>query len=106
MKKLTLLSLALIFAVSIFGQDKKTKFTKSIGYSITTFYHKNIVYNDTVSYDVEYVDMASLTDSTSIGKMRSRVSFADAVSKPNKYTFDSIPEIASVNINGMYFSNE
>jgi hypothetical protein len=38
--------------------------------------------------------------------MRSRVSFADAVSKPNKYTVDSIPEISSININGIYFENK
>jgi hypothetical protein len=106
MKKLTLLSLALIFAVQVFGQNKKEKFIKTLGYSFTTFYYKNIVYTDTVGYDVEYPEMPSPTDSTSINRMRSRVSFASAVSKPNKYTFDSIPEIASININGIYFGNK
>jgi hypothetical protein len=106
MKKLTLLSLALIFTVPIFGQNKKEKFIKTVGYSFTTFYHKNIVYTDTVGYDVEYPEMPSPTDSTSINRMRSRVSFADAISKPNKYTFDSIPEVASINVNGIYFENK
>lgn len=106
MKKLTLLCLALIFTMHLFGQDKNEKSTKQRSFSITSFYHKNIVYNDTVGYDIEYVEMPLSTDSTSINRMRSRVSFADAVSKPNKYTFDSIPDIASVNINGIYFENK
>lgn len=106
MKKTTLLLLLSFYFVNVFGQDKKEKFIKTVGYSFTTFYYKNIVYTDTVGYDIEYPEMPSPTDSTSIGRLRSRVSFADAVSKPNKYTFDSIPAIASVNINGIYFDNK
>lgn len=75
-------------------------------FSITSFYHKNIVYNDTVSFDIEYVDMPKGTDSVGMQRLTSRVSFADAVSKSNQYTVDSIPKISSININGIYFNNK
>ena len=78
MKKLTLLLLALIFTVQLFGQKKDEKSVKitDMGYSITDFYHKNIVFRDTVKFPVN----------------RPWQSFADAVFKDVKYTIDSIPE--------------
>ena len=106
MKKPPLLLLALIFTIQLFGQNKDEKPNKNQSYSITSFYHKNIVYNDTVSFDIEIVDMPLPNDSASINLMKSRVSFADAVFKTNQYTVDSIPAIASVNINGIYFNNK
>jgi hypothetical protein len=106
MKKLILLSLLLIFTVPIFGQNKDEKPTLSRSFSITSFYHKNIIYTDTVSYDVEYLKMPKATDSVAMKRLTSRVSFADALLKSNKYTFDSIPEIASVSINGINFENK
>jgi hypothetical protein len=109
MKKLTLLSVLLIFTIHVFGQNKDEKPTLSRSFSITSFYHKNIIYTDTISYDIEYMEMPKSTDSTSINRMRSRVSFASAFAAKhinNKYTFDSIPEIASVNINGIHFENK
>jgi hypothetical protein len=107
MKKITLLLLALIFTVNAFGQDKDEKSNKHRSFSITTFYHKNIVFQDTVSYDVEYTDAPVSTDSNSINRnMRSRASFADAVFKKSAYTFDSIPAVSSININGIYFENK
>ncbi len=109
MKKLTLLLIALIYTVQLFGQNKDEKSNKHRYYSITSFYHKNIVYNDTAGYDIEYLEMPKGDDSVGIKSMKrltSRVSFADAVSKPNQYTFDSIPVTASININGIYFENK
>lgn len=106
MKKLTLLLLALISTVHVFGQNKEERPNKNRSYSITSFYYKNIVYNDTVGYDIEYIEMPKGTDSVGIKRLTSRVSFADAISKPNQYTVDSIPEVSSININGIYFENK
>ena len=52
------------------------------------------------------MEMPKTKDSTSINRMQSRVSFASAFAKHNKYTVDSIPAIASVNINGIYFDDK
>ena len=104
MKKLTLLLLALICTVHSFGQKKDDNKRRS--FSITSFYHKNIVYQDTVGYDIEYIGTPENADSVSIKRMKSRTSFADAVSKPNQFTFDSIPEISSINLNGIYFESK
>ena len=107
MKKLTLLLFALISTIHIFGQNKDEKPTKRWSFSITSFYHKNIIYTDTVSFDIEYMEMPKATDSTSMNRIRSGVSYASAfAAKHNKYTLDSIPEIASININGINFENK
>ena len=104
MKKLTLLLLALIFTFNLFAQKKEDNKLKS--YSITSFYHKNIVFNDTVNFDIEYIEMPKVADSVSMKRISTRVSYAHAFSKPNQYTLDSIPAIASININGIYFENK
>ena len=104
MKKFTLLLLALIFTVQLFGQKKEDNKRRS--FSITSFYHKNIVYQDTVIFDIEYIEMPKGADSLGMRRLSSRVSFADALSKPNQYSFDSIPEISSINVNGVYFENK
>jgi hypothetical protein len=106
MKKLTLLSLLLIFTVHVFGQNKDEKPNKHRSFSITSFYHKNIVFQDTVSYDIEYLEMPKKGDTIAVNQMRSRVSFASAIAKNNKYTVDSIPAEATVSINGIYFNDK
>ncbi|MDZ7896709.1 MAG: hypothetical protein U5N85_01585 [Arcicella sp.] len=90
MKKLTLLLLALIFTIQLFGQNEDKKPKTNIGYSITDFYHKNIVFRDTVQFLVD----------------KPWQSFADAVFKDVKYTIDSIPEKSRIIINGIHFENK
>jgi hypothetical protein len=90
MKKQTLLLLALIFTIQIFGQSEDEKLSTSIGYSITHFYHKNIVFQDSVAFPVN----------------KPWRSFADAVFKNAKYTVDSIPENGKIIINGIHFNNK
>ena len=106
MKKLTLLLLVLILTIHVFGQNRDEKPNKHRSFSITNFYHKNIVYNDTVGYDIEYLEMPKGADSVGMNRLTARISFADVISKPNQYTFDSIPQISSININGIYFNNK
>ena len=92
MKKLIVLLLALICTVQLFGQKKEDKSVKitDMGYSITDFYHKNIVFRDTVKFPVN----------------RPWQSFADAVFRDVKYTVDSIPENRKIMINGIYFKDK
>jgi hypothetical protein len=96
--------LFLLISVNLFAQTPQA--TSQRNYSITHFYHKNTVFADTVYYDIEFTDMRKGIDSASIRRIALRVSFADAFPKNNKYTYDSIPEIASMNINGIYFDNK
>ena len=104
MKKLTLLLFVIIVTVNAFAQKRDDNKRRS--FSITSFYHKNIVYQDTVIFDIEYIEMPKGADSLGMRRLSSRVSFADALSKPNQYSFDSIPEISSMNVNGAYFENK
>ena len=92
MKKLIVLLLALIFTVHSFGQKKEDKSVKitDMGYSITDFYHKNIIFRDTVKFPLDFPWQ----------------SFADAVFKDGKYTVDSIPENVKIIINGIYFKDK
>ena len=48
--------------------------------------HKSIefVFNDTVSFDIEYIEMPKITDTVKIRRMTTRISFADAFHKNNK----------------------
>jgi hypothetical protein len=89
MKKLTLLLLALIFTTYLFGQNNDAK-KKAMGYSITDFYHKNVVFRDTVEFPVNLPWQ----------------SFADAVFKDAKYTIDSIPQNGRIIINGVLFNDK
>jgi hypothetical protein len=90
MKKITLLLLAFIFTIHTFAQKKGEQLSPLIGYSITDFYHKNIVFRDTVKFIVD----------------KPWQSFADAVFKHEKYTADSIPEKSKIIINGIYFDSK
>jgi hypothetical protein len=90
MKKLTLLLLASIFTIHTFAQKKGEQSSPLIGYSITDFYHKNIVFRDTVQ--------------VLVGKPWQ--SFADAVFKDVRYTIDSIPKNGKIIINGIHFDNK
>ncbi|MEA5461823.1 hypothetical protein VB796_22325 [Arcicella sp. LKC2W] len=101
MKKILLL---LLVSFNLFAQNPQSNPKRS--FSITSFYHKNIVFNDTVFYDVEYIDAPKIANPATIRRMTTRVSFADAFPKNNKYTYDSIPEIASINVNGISFDNK
>lgn len=98
--------LFLLISINLFAQTPQTIPKKN--YSITSFYHKNIVFNDTISYDMEYIEMPKITDTVKIRRMTTRTSFADAFAFPknNKFTYDSIPEVASINVNGVYFDNK
>jgi hypothetical protein len=90
MKKLTLLLLTLIFTIHTFAQTKEQQSSPYIGYSITDFYHKNIVFRDTLHWFAD----------------KPWQSFADAVFKDVKYTKDSIPEKSRIIINGVHFNNK
>ena len=108
MKKNTLLLLLSFCFVNAFGQDKSPN-PKRYSFSITDFYHKNMIFRDTVIFDVEYAEIPkrnALKDTTSIRRITNRLSYADAMVKPNEYTIDSIPETASININSIYFVNK
>ncbi|MES2520342.1 MAG: hypothetical protein V4585_19645 [Bacteroidota bacterium] len=96
--------LFLLISINLFAQTPQA--TSQRNYSITHFYHKNTVFADTVSYDIEFTDMRKRIDSASIRRIALRASFADAFPKNNKHTYDSIPEIASMNINGVLFDNK
>jgi hypothetical protein len=103
MKKTTLLLLVLCCSLAGFSQKREKIGATS---SITNFYHKNLVYNDTVAYNYEYFGTLKGLDSTIFGQITSKISLPTIFSKPSKYTFDSIPELASVNVNGIYFENK
>lgn len=108
MKKTKLLLLLTFCIFSAFGQQK-APIPKRYNFSITDFYHKNMVFRDTVMFDMEYTDMPktnALKDTASIRRFINRMSFADAFVKPNQYTIDSIPETATINVNGIYFTNK
>jgi hypothetical protein len=103
MKKIFTLLFIMSF-VNIFGQKKgKPEIIKAKSFSITSFYHKNLIYVDSVTFDVEFpADKATESQRQGIWHR----SFADAAFKDTKFTRDSIPESASVNINGIVFENK
>jgi hypothetical protein len=103
MKKIFTLLFIMSF-VNIFGQKKgKPELIKAKSYTITSFYHKNLIYVDSVTFDVEFpADKATESQRQGIWHR----SFADAAFKDTKFTRDSIPESASVNINGTVFENK
>lgn len=76
---------------------------KETAYSITSFYHKNLVYTDTVAFGIE-VPVHKATESQKQGLWYH--SFADAAFKNVKYNLDSIPVSAFININGIRFENK
>ncbi len=98
----------LLFFISFagFAQKKgKPEMIKAKSYTITSFYHKNLIYVDSVTFDVEFpADGVKATDSQKKGIWYR--SFADAAFKDTKFTSDSIPTNASVNINGIPFENK
>jgi hypothetical protein len=98
MKKATLLLLVLYCSFAGFSQTKdKPEMIKAKSFSITSFYHKNLIYVDTLTFDVEFpIDKA--TDVQRKGLWHR--SFAET-----KFTSDSIPKNAFVNINGIIFEN-
>jgi hypothetical protein len=103
MKKIFTLLFIMSF-VNIFAQKKgKPEMIKAKSFSITSFYHKNLIYVDSVTFDVEFpADKATESQRQGIWFR----SFADAAFKDTKFTRDSIPESASVNINGIVFENK
>ena len=104
MKKTTLLLLALCFSFAGFSQKKeKAEILKGTAYSITSFYHKNLIYTDTLAFDVE-VPFDKANERQKQGQWYR--SFADAAFKNVKYTLDSIPESAFVTVNGIRFENK
>ena len=104
MKKNTLLLIALCYSFTGFSQKKeKTEILKGTAYSITSFYHKNLIYADTLAFDVE-VPLDKATDNQKKGRWYR--SFADATFKNVKYTLDSISESAFVMVNGIRFENK
>jgi hypothetical protein len=104
MKKIFTLLFIMSF-VNIFGQKKgKPELIKAKSYTITSFYHKNLIYVDSVTFDVEFPADKTTTESQRQGIWYR--SFADAAFKDTKFTRDSIPESASVNINGIVFENK
>ena len=104
MKNTTILLLALFMSFAGFSQKKeKIETLKGTVYSITSFYHKNLIFVDTVSYDVE-VPINEANERQKKGQWYR--SFADAVFKDVKYTFDSIPEKAFITVNGIRFENK
>lgn len=108
MKKTTLLLLFSFCIFNAFGQEK-APIPKRYSFSITDFHHKNMVFRDTVMFDMEYTEMPktnALKDTAFIRRFMNRLSYADAIIKPNQYTIDSIPETATINVNGIYFTNK
>jgi len=104
MKKTTLLFLAIGYYFAVFSQVvEKTKTLKGKAYSITSFYHKNLIYNDTLAFDIE-VPFDKASESQKKGQFYR--SFADAAFKNVKYTHDSIPESAFVIVNGIRFEDK
>ena len=104
MKKLSLLLLAIYISFAGFSQKKeKTEILKGTAYSITSFYHKNLIFVDTVIYDIE-VPIDKANERQKKGQWYS--SYADAVFKNVKYTLDSIPGIAFITVNGIRFENK
>jgi hypothetical protein len=104
MKKPTLLLLAICCSFAVFSQTKEnTEILKGTAYSITSFYHKNLIYTDTLAFGIE-VPLDKANDRQKKGQFYR--SFADASFKNVKYTLDSIPESAFVNINGIRFENK
>lgn len=104
MKNTTLLLFALCFYFAGFSQKKeKTEILKGTKFSITSFYHKNLIYVDTLFYDVE-VPMDKTNENQKQGLWYHL--FADAAFRNVKYTLDSIPESAFVSVNGIRFNNK
>jgi len=87
MKKTTNLLFAICCSFAGFSQTKeKTEILKGTAYSITSFYHKNLIYADTLAFDVE-VPMDKANELQKKGRWYR--SFADAAFKNVKYTLDS-----------------
>jgi len=105
MKKLILL-LLLTICISFIGfsqKKEKTEILKGTAYSITSFYHKNLIFVDTLSFDIE-VPYDKASEQQKKGQFYR--SFADAVLKQEKYTIDSIPDNGYVNVNDTYFKSK
>ena len=104
MKNTTLLLLAICISFTVFSQNKeKTEILKGTAYSITSFYHKNLIFIDTLAYDIE-VPLDKANDRQKKGQWYR--SFADATFKNEKYTLDSIPASAFITVNGIRFENK
>ncbi len=104
MKKTTILLLAICISFAGFSQKKeKTEILVGTTYSITSFYHKNLIFADTVSMGIE-VPKNKASDKQRQGLWYR--SFADAAFKNVKYTLDSIPESAFITVNGIRFENK
>ena len=104
MKNTTLLLLSICISFAGFSQKKEeTETLKGTAYSITSFYHKNLIYVDTLSYGIE-VPKNKASDSQRQGLWYR--SFADAAFKNVKYTYDSIPVSAFITVNGIRFENK
>jgi hypothetical protein len=104
MKNTTLLLLAICISFAGYSQKKeKIEILKGTGYSITSFYHKNLIYVDTVAFGIE-MPKDSANERQKKGQWYR--SFADAAFKDVKYTLDSIPESAFITVNGIRFENK
>jgi len=106
MKKITFLLLSICYSFAGFSQKQKdADLQKGKSYSITSFYHKNIVYVDTTGFDIFYpvpIEKASTDKARGIWHR----SFADANFPSSSFTVDSIPERSTVNVNGILFTNK
>ena len=104
MKNTTLLLLAICISFNGFSQKKeKTEILKGTAYSITSFYHKNLIFVDTVAFGIE-MPKDSANERQKKGQWYR--SFADAAFKNVKYTLDSIPVSAFITVNGIRFENK
>jgi hypothetical protein len=104
MKNTTLLLLAICISFTGFSQKKeKIEILKGTTYSITSFYHKNLIFVDTVAMGIE-VPKNKASDKQRQGLWYR--SFADAAFKNVKYTLDSIPESAFITVNGIRFESK
>ncbi|MCU0469338.1 MAG: hypothetical protein MUF58_12120 [Arcicella sp.] len=96
------------FCYGTIAQSKQEieNFRNYFSKSITVYHHKNIVYTDTLGYDAEFISDTTKPDPLNFRRFAPRISFANALHKSKKYTLDSIPEVASVNINGIVFEHK
>ncbi|MEY4541514.1 MAG: hypothetical protein RLZZ306_3271 [Bacteroidota bacterium] len=104
MKNTTILLLALCISFAGFSQKKeKTEILKGTTYSITSFYHKNLIFVDTLAFGIE-VPFDKASERQKKGQFYR--SFADAIFKSLRYTIDSIPDNGFINVNDLYFANK
>lgn len=104
MKKILLL-LTIICSAKGFSQDvTSAQIPKSKSYSLSGFLYKNISYVDTVFFDAKV--SLNMTDSSIREKILKRSAADGMLHSDHYFSVDSIPEIASININGIRFKSK